>query len=78
MTYFSQSGIDYETAPITEKQAEVFCYLLEHAYPYKYKTAISEIVYAELPAYFCGEKSAEEVAKILDNRIQLYLDEQKK
>lgn len=77
ITTTTYSGIEYEYAPLTQKQVEVFYDMLERTYPYKYKTAISEIVFAELPAYFAGEKTAEEVAYILDNRVQLYLDEQK-
>lgn len=71
------SGIEYEYAPLTQMQVEAFYNMLERTYPYVYKTAVSEIVFAELPAYFAGEKSAQEVVEILDNRVQLYLDEQK-
>lgn len=37
---------------------------------------IEEIIDEELGAYFANDKSANEVAKIIDNRVQLYLDEQ--
>lgn len=36
---------------------------------------ISEIIAEETPAYFAGQKSAEEVCGILQNRVRLYLDE---
>lgn len=41
--------------------------------PYGYH--IWDIVEEETEAYWDGTKSAEEVAKIIDNRVQLYLDE---
>lgn len=55
--------------PLTQNQVEAFYDMLERTYPYKYKTAISEIVFSELSTYFAGEKTAEEVAKIIDNSV---------
>ena len=34
-----------------------------------------QIIQEESEAYFTGDKSIEEVADIIDNRVQLYLDE---
>ncbi len=50
--------------------------LLESCVPYpdEYEE-ITEIVWEEGQAYIEGDKSASEVAEIIDNRIQLYLDE---
>lgn len=42
--------------------------------PAEYDDIIS-MVWEEAQSYFAGDKSAEEVARIVDNRIQLYLDE---
>lgn len=42
-----------------------------------YGVHIWDIVEEEAEAYFAGTKSAEEVAKVIDNRVQLYLDERK-
>lgn len=39
--------------------------------------AISNILYDELAGYFEGNRSAEETAQTIQNRVQLYLDEQK-
>lgn len=36
---------------------------------------ISDIFTEELPAFYAGDKSAEEVADIIQSRVQLYLDE---
>ena len=35
------------------------------------------ILEEELDAFFAGGKSAEDVAKVIDNRVQLYLNERK-
>ena len=38
--------------------------------------SISLIVYEEIPAYFEGQKSFEDVAELINNRAQKALDEQ--
>lgn len=43
-------------------------------YPNKYEEIIN-IVWEEAQSYIAGDKTAKEVAKIIDNRMQLYLDE---
>lgn len=69
-------GVQFKMDYFTEIQAEQFRFLLEHAKPNNWNvSAISEIIYEELSPYFEGERTAEEAAQILDNRIQLYLDE---
>lgn len=42
-----------------------------------YGVHIWDIVQEEAEAYFNGTKKAEEVAEVIDNRVQLYLDEMK-
>ena len=37
---------------------------------------ILDIIEQESESYFCGDKSAEEVARIIQTRVKLYLDEQ--
>lgn len=57
---------------------EDYAALLESLVPYpgNYETIVS-IVWEEAAAYISGDKSAEEVVKIVDSRVQLYLDERK-
>lgn len=38
-------------------------------------TDIQDIILMEADAYFCGDKSVEEVCKVIQNKAQLYLDE---
>lgn len=69
-------GVRYLPAPYTEEQEQWFRFLLENAQPAKfYVSAISGMVSEELAPYFAGDITAEEAAKKLDNRVQLYLDE---
>ena len=43
----------------------------------RYDTNVQEIVSEESGAFFSGQKSAEEVAKLVQNRVQTYLSESK-
>jgi len=55
---------------------EDYVALLESLVPYPGRyDAIESIVWEEAAAYIAGDKSAAEVAKIVDSRVQLYLDE---
>lgn len=44
---------------------------------FRYGEEVSGMVWEELAPYFAGQKTAEEAAKALDSRVQLYLDERK-
>ena len=49
---------------------------LEDARPYPLRTApILDIISEEAADYFNGSKSAAEVARLVANRVQTYLDE---
>lgn len=45
---------------------------------YKYNVSIMNIINEEAESYFAGQKDVEEVEKIIQNRVQLYLQEQVK
>lgn len=69
-------GYECILEPLDEESLEKIRKLLEHAEPEKMQTdAISAILLEETPAYFSGNKSAQEVCDIIQNRVQLYLDE---
>lgn len=60
----------------TQEEAELLSSLIESASPEKsVERAILEIINEEAAYAFDGSKSAEEVAKVTQNRVQLYLDE---
>ena len=44
---------------------------------YSYDTAIMNIVFEETAPYFDGQKTAEEVADIIQSRIYIYVNENK-
>lgn len=74
----TQEGIRYNCEGLSEEQEAAFRFLLKNALPERRSgTEIGGMVYEELEPYFAGQKTAEEAAKMLDNRMQLYLDERK-
>lgn len=50
--------------------------LIDHAGIEVTDDVVWTIVAEETEDFWSGRKSAEEVAKVIDNRVQLYLDEQ--
>ena len=51
-------------------------FLIENAQPGNFNALeIEDMIFEELEPYFQGQRTAEEAARILDNRVQLYLDE---
>jgi hypothetical protein len=44
---------------------------------YSYDQEIFKIISEDTAAYFSGQKSAEEIAKLIQNRVSLYVNEQK-
>lgn len=63
--------------PITRERADEIEAFLESARVLPYKTEpILEIIREESRDYFNDSKSIEQVVSIIENRVQLYLDEQ--
>lgn len=60
-----------------QTQREQFIFLIENARPAPDLGELSRIVQEELDPFFEGTKTAQEVVRILDSRVQLYLDERK-
>ncbi len=64
---------------ISERRQEEYRNALEDARPLPLKTApILKIILEEAEDYFNGTKTAEEVSRVVNNRVQLFLDEGKK
>ncbi len=60
---------------MTEKQFEkLVTFLLSVNRRYYENEEIMNIVSEEIEAFFAGDKTAEETAKLIQNRVQLYLD----
>lgn len=67
----------YGTDVSEEKQAE-YRRTLEEAKPLPLRTEpILDIILEEAEDYFNGYKNAEEISRVVDNRVQLYLDERR-
>jgi multiple sugar transport system substrate-binding protein len=62
---------------ITEKDIQVLNTFISSAV-YRGKSdsrKIGDILFEESPAYFTGQKSAEAVGKLIQNKVMLYLNE---
>ena len=67
----------YTKEDITDERIAEYLGALEDVRVLPFRTGpILEIIYEEAEAYFSGSKSAKDVSKIIQNRVQLYLDEQ--
>jgi len=67
----------YGTDLSEEKKAE-YLRAIEEAKPLPIRTApILKIILDEAEAYFDGYKSVDEISRVINNRVQLYLDERK-
>lgn len=74
---FHEDGyLRWQEDGLDQEQLETLEELFEQAQPYTfYAMGIEDIIYEELEPYFTDARSLEETVKILDNRVQLYLDE---
>ena len=68
-----------ERKPVTAEEKEVILAMIEHAETENggYDGAVFNIIRDEVQPFFAGQKSAEEVAAIIQNRAQLYVSENK-
>lgn len=74
----TEEGIQYSGLGLSKEQEEAFWFLLENARPANWRVQeIEGMIYEELTPYFAGQRTAEEAAGLLHNRVQLYLDENK-
>lgn len=74
-TYYV-GGIEVVIPPMTEQETEE---LMEQLYSiteiYKYDESLLNIIKEETAPYFAGQKSAKEVASIIQSRVQIYVNE---
>ena len=69
-------GEEIKIVPASQENVQKFLQVVETAKPYSKNTeALFPIIDEELAPYYAGDKSAEEVLDVLQNRVQLYLDE---
>jgi ABC-type glycerol-3-phosphate transport system substrate-binding protein len=69
-------SVDVTGEPLTQAQAEDFLRILETTKCAMVDTETISIVQEEAASFFSGDKTAQEVAEIIQNRVQLHLWEQ--
>lgn len=78
-SYFTHYGLTGEIYAISEEQADQVRYLLENARGRynitSFQTSMFGIIMEEAQSYFAGQKTAVEVASIIQNRIEIYVNE---
>lgn len=68
--------VEYDLSPLTQAQAEEFKTMVNTAmFAGSYDSNIWEIISEESGAFFAGDKSAEETAALIQNRVKIYLGE---
>ena len=73
-----EGGRLYGIYPLTQEEADRFLQLVESTSCMRYwDDAIMDIVWAELPACFSGEKTPEQAMANIQKRVTLYLEELK-
>ena len=67
----------FELQPFTDEEAEEIESFILNALKNSYQAdhTIDSIVREEIGAYFAGEKSAEQTAEYIQNRVEIYLSE---
>ncbi len=73
---FSFDGFTYEVKAATQEQIDAIRQLIDNAEPLaSYNTQILSFINEEAAAYFSGQKSAKDVADVIQNRVSIYLSE---
>lgn len=69
-------GVEIIIDPMTQEEADAF---LDQLYTfhqiYRFDESLHEIINEEAAAYFSGQKSAQDVAGIIQSRVQIYVNE---
>ena len=68
--------LEVKIVPLTDKEAKLYEDLVNNTKKFGgYNNALMEIITEEAKAYFAGEKSLDETADIIQNRIKTYVNE---
>ena len=74
--YFNDAGIQIKIDRLTEEGAQRLREVIDKiSFLSRPNDTITDIIMEELPPFFAGNRSAEEVARVVQNRVQKYLDE---
>lgn len=70
------NGVDVKLDPMTQAEVDEFKeFLLSLTTVGSYDNSLINIINEETAPFFAGQKSAEEVAKIIQSRVQIYINE---
>lgn len=68
--------LNVEIGPLTEKQAQMYIDLVNNTDKTgEYNNEIGQIITEEAKAYFSGQKSLDETADVIQNRVKTYVNE---
>ena len=74
--YFYVGGVEVPVVPLTkEESAKVLDYIMSLDTLCTYNEALNNIITEETESYFSGQKSVDEVVKIIQSRAQIYVSE---
>lgn len=78
-TYWdSETGEEKPMPPLTQEQVDFFMDAVNRVDgSYYYDEELMTVVNEEVGAYFAGQKPAEEVARLIQSRVQIYVNEQR-
>jgi hypothetical protein len=70
------NGEEITLDPLSDEQMDrVVAFIESVDSPYYYDSDVLDIVNEELGAYYSGQKSAKDTASVIQNRVQLYVEE---
>lgn len=73
---YTVGGIEVPIKPMTEaEKEEVLAFIKSVDQLYNYNEELQNIIAEEAAPYFAGQKKAEEVADIIQSRVQIYVNE---
>ncbi len=72
---YESRGVYYEPRKMKEEEEAIFWEMLNNPLYNYFYNSIGEIVEEETQPFFEGKKTAEEVANVIDNRVQIFLYE---
>lgn len=74
--YYYIDGVELIIEPMTEEEAEKFKETLySFTQVYNYDENLIQIIQEETASFFSGQKKAEDVAEIIQSRVQIYVNE---
>lgn len=72
------NGEEVKVEPLTQEQVDYFMNLINSVDgSYHYDQELVTVVSEEAAAFFAGQKSAEEVSRLIQSRVQIYINEQR-